>query len=334
VLNYTLNRIIHLIAGGLICYAPVQRLLFSEEQNKSLTAYCEERGTYVTEIAGYRDIVNYDGKYLAVGTGGRIDYLNNAGEKTPVLNPCKNNLNCVITKDQILVVVGDNGTILFSSDGKAFIKVESGTDININAIAYKDELLIAGAEKGIILVSKDGKSWNIIHLEVESNIVSVTANDSFFFGITDSGEIIKSSDGLSWGITEYNKVYSGYNKLCRFDKVLATRNRIAVIGSHNDGSPVVLLSSLGNVWTERSLVYNDDNGEIRFLTNKPNDIIYDPAGDQFILACDNGEIFCLPSCTKCNESLTISTNDLYGIILTENQLLTIGEEFSVNILKL
>ena len=333
-LNYPLNRIIHLIAGGLICFVPVQRLLFSEEEYKSLTAFREERGTYATEIAGYRDIVNYDGKYLAVGTGGSIDYLNNSGEKTPVLNPCKNNLNCVITKDQILVVVGDNGTILFSSDGKVFTKVESGTDININAIAYKDELLIAGAEKGTILVSKNGKSWNTIHLEVSGNIVSITANDSFFFGITDSGEIIKSSDGLNWGITDYNKVYSGYNKSCRFDKVLATRDRIAVIGSHDDGSPALLFSSLGNVWTERSLVYNDDKGMIRFLTNKPNDIIYDPAGDQFFLACDKGEIFCLPSCTKCNESVTISTDDLYGIILTENQLLSIGEGFSINILKL
>jgi hypothetical protein len=334
VLNYQLNRIIHLIAAGLICFAPVQRLLFYEEQNKSLTAFSEERGIYSTVIAGYRDIVNYNGKYLAVGTGGRIDYLNNSGERTSVLSQCKNNLNSVITKDQILVVVGDYGTILFSSDGKAFTKVESGTDININGIANKDELYIAGAEKGTILVSKDGKSWNKIHLEVSGNIVSITANDSFFIGITDSGEIIKSSDGLNWGITDYNKVYSGYNKSCRFDKVLATRNRIGIIGSHDDGSPALLFSSLGNVWTERSLTYNDSHGMIRFLTNKPNDLTYDPVRDQFILACDNGEIFILPSCTKCNESLTISTDDLYCIILTENQLLSIGEGFSVNILKL
>jgi len=334
VLNYPLNRIIHLIAGGLICFAPVQRLLFSGEEYKSLTAFREKRGTYATEIAGYRDIVNYDGKYLAVGTDGRIDYFDNAGEKTTVLSPCKNNLNCVIGDDHILIVGGDNGTILFSSDGLVFTKVESGTDKNINGIAFKRELVIAVADQGTILVSKNGKSWNSILLEVSGNIVSITANDSFFFGITDNGEIIKSSDGLNWGIMNYNKVYSGYNKSCRFDKVLATRDRIAIIGSHDDGSPAVLFSSLGNVWTERLLVYNDDHGMIRFLTNKPNDIIYDPAGDQFFLACDKGEIFCLPSCTKCNESVTISTYDLYGIILTENQLLSIGEEFSVNILKI
>jgi len=334
VLNYQLNRIIHLIAAGLIWFAPVQRLLFPEEQNIRLTEIREEKAALAPDIKGYRDIVFYKGKFLAVGTDGRIDYIDNAGEKTPVFSPCKNNLNCIIGDDQILIVGGDNGTILLSSDGQVFSKVESVTDKNINGIAVKRDLVIAVADQGTILVSGSVGTWNCKHLDVKGNIVSITANDSFFFGITDSGEIIKSSDGLNWGITDYNQVYSGYNKSCRFDKVLAAGDRIAIIGSHDDGSPAVLFSSLGNVWTERSLIYNDDHGMIRFLTNKPNDIIYDPDGDQFLLACDNGEIFSLPSCTKCNESVTISTDDLYAIILTENRLLSIGEEFSVNIIKL
>jgi len=320
--------------GGLVCFTPVQRLVFPEEQNIRLTEIRGEKAALATDIKGYRDIVFYKGKFLAVGTDGRIDYIDNAGEKTPVLSPCKNNLNCIIGDDQILIVGGDNGTILLSSDGQVFSKVESGTDKNINGIAVKRDLVISVADQGTILVSGSVGTWNCKHLDVKGNIVSITANDSFFIGITDSGEIIKSSDGLNWGISDYNKVYSGYNKYCRFDKVLATMNRIAIIGSHDDGSPAVLFSSLGNVWTERSLTYNDSHGMIRFLTNKPNDLTYDPVRDQFILACDNGEIFILPSCTKCNESLTISTDDLYCIILTENQLLSIGEGFSVNILKL
>ena len=308
--------------------------MFFEVKIKPLAEFHGDRVEVDTDLKGYRDLVFYNGQFLAVGTDGRIDRINDSGIVTPVITACKENLNCIISEGQILVVVGDNGTILLSSDGQVFIKVESGTDKNINGIAFKRELVIAVADQGTILVSKNGKTWNSILLEVSGNIVSITANDSFFFGITDNGKIIKSSDGLNWGITDYNEVYSGYNKSCRFDKVLATGDRIAIIGSHDDGSPAVLFSSLGNVWTERSLIYNDDHGMIRFLTNKPNDIIYDPDGDQFLLACDNGEIFSLPSCTKCNESVTISTDDLYAIILTENRLLSIGEEFSVNIIKL
>jgi hypothetical protein len=73
---------------------------------------------------------------------------------------------------------------------------------------------------------------------------------------------------------------------------------------------------------------------IRFLTNTPNDITYDVARDQFILACDNGELFSLPSCTKCNVSVKISTNNLTAVAVDGNHLLSAGEEFCVNIISL
>jgi hypothetical protein len=329
-----LNKIIHFIAAGLICFTPAYISLSFEEQNKSIPAFHKSDVDHPTDIKGYRDIIFYDGKFLAVGTDGRIDYINNSGERTPVINTCTNNLNCIISEDQILVVAGDNGTILFSSDGQVFTKVESGTDKNINGITFKNDLLIAGADKGTILISNNGKTWSGIHLEVKGNIVSVMANDSFCIGITDSGEIIRTYDGFNWEITDYNKKYSGYYKSCIFKKTLLTKNRIVIIGSHDDGSPAVLFSSLGNVWTERSLNYDDDHGMICILTNIPNDITYDPARDQFFLACDNGKIFSLPSCTKCNKSVTVTTNDLHAIICTDDLLLSAGEDFYVNILKL
>ena len=333
-MSFLVNKIVHFIilTGGIMCLAPVDKSLFKLTEQRH-----QGSGPQLTssaaDIKGYRDIVLYRGKFLAVGTDGRIDYMNVSGERTPVVNTCINNLNCVISKDQIMIVAGDNGTILFSADGKVFTRIDSGTDKNINGIAVNNELLIAGADKGTILISKNGKSWNNIHLEVKGNIVSITANDQFFFGITDSSEIIRSNDGFNWEITDYNKVYSGYNKYCIFKKVLTAKNRIVIIGRHDDGSPAVLFSSLGNVWTERSLTYNDDHGVIRFLTNEPNDITYDPVHDQFILACNNGEIFSLPSCTKCNLSVEVATNNLYAIICTDDFVLSAGEEFFINIIK-
>jgi hypothetical protein len=331
-MSILLNKIVQFIIGGLVCVIPAERSYFTSAEEIH-PGYFAQQKSYAGSNKGYRDIIFYDDKFLAVGNDGEIDYINSSGGKSSVANACRNTLNFVISINQIVVAAGDDGTVLFSSDGKAFTKVESGTDKNINGIAYKNELLIAGADKGTILASKNGKTWNSKHLEVRGNIVSVTANDSFFFGITDSGEIIRSNDGLNWEITDYNKEYSGYNKSCEFKKVLATKNRIVIIGRHDDGSPAVLFSSLGNVWTERSLSYNDDHGMIRFLTNEPNDITYDPVRDQFILACDNGEIFSLPSCTKCNASVTISNNDLHAIICRDDLLLSAGEKFFINIMK-
>jgi len=310
-----LNIIVRSVIGGLICLIPSERIIFSQ-----------------AEVKGYRDIMFFDGRYFAVGTDGRIDYISSSGEKSAVVTNSRNNLNCIAGNGQVVVVAGDNGTMLFSSDGKAFLSIESGTDSNINGISYRNGLFVAGADGGTILISKNGNSWSMIKSETRGNIVSVTSNDSFFMGVTDRGEILTSKDGFNWAIRDYNKEYSGYNKSCVFKKVLAANNRIVIIGRHNDNSSAVLFSSLGNVWAERSLVYDDDQGIMRFLTNEPNAITYDSVRDQFILACDKGEIFTLPSCSKCNESAKISASDLYAITCTGNILVSVGREFSVNIL--
>jgi hypothetical protein len=331
-MSFLLTKIVNFIMGGLMCLVSAGRPFFTSAEELHSGYYAQQKSD-AESTKGYRDIIFYNEKFLAVGNDGRIDYINSSGERAQVANAYKNTLNCVISSDQIVVAAGDNGIILFSSDGQVFTKVESGTDKNINGMAFRNDLLIAGADKGTILISKNGKTWNSKHLGVRGNIVSVTANDSYFLGITDIGEIIRSNDGLNWEIKDYNKEYSGYNKACIFKKVLLTNNWIVIIGSHNDGLPAVLFSSLGNVWTERLLIYHDDQGIIRSLINKPNGITYDPAGDQFILACDNGEIFGLPACTKCNTSSILSSNNLNAIICTEDCLVSVGEGFSVNIIK-
>jgi len=331
-MSFLSNRIVHFIIGGLIFLFPagISYLTSAKKLNQHIFSL---QKSDAGSIKGYRDIIFYNGKFLAVGNDGRIDFINHSGERIPAVNTCKNDLNCVVSNGQMLVVAGKNGTILFSADGQIFTRVESGTDKDINGITCKYDLIIAGVDNGTILISKDGKSWNSKYLEVKGNILSLSANDSFCIGITDRGEIIRSNDGFNWEIRDYNKEYSGYNKSCIFKKVIAAKNRIVIIGRHDDGSPAVLFSSLGNVWTERSLIYNDDHGMIQFLTNEPNDITYDLVHDQFILACDNGEIFSLPSCTKCNESFTISDRDLFAIICTDDLLLSAGEGFTISIIK-
>jgi hypothetical protein len=233
-----------------------------------------------------------------------------------------------------LLAAGDQGTILYSSDGKSFYREESGTDQNINGIAFKNGLILAGTNKGIILSSKDGKSWNILQTNAKGNIISLSVNSNFFIGVTDAGEIIKSVDGTNWEIKDYNKEYAGYNKFSNFKKIITNQNSIVIIGIHDDGSPSILFSSLGNVWTERIPVYQDNHGMTCYLTQKPNAITYDPVGDQFILACDNGELFTLPTCVKCNEFKKISEIDLNAIIYVDYYLVVVGNEYSFFIQRL
>jgi hypothetical protein len=279
------------------------------------------------KLKGYNAIVLFAEKFFAVGTDGRIDCISKNGGKIPLDTSCKNNLNCAVANEEILVVGGDNGTILNSTDGKVFYQCESVSSKNINGISYRNGLFVAGADNGTVLISKNGKSWNAIATKIKGNVLSISANSTFFIGVSDSGEIIKSINGVKWEIKDYNREYAGYNSYSKFRKILAIQNSIVIIGTHNDGSPSILFSSLGNVWAERTPVYHDEQGTINYLTKKPNGITYDSLMDEFILACDNGELFSLPSCSKCNKCIKISEINLNAIIYDNNCLFVVGDEF-------
>ena len=286
------------------------------------------------QLNRYADIVRFKDRLIAIGTDGRIDHISASGEKSAVDHSTPYSLNCACSNDDLLIAAGDHGTILYSADGKRFALAESGTDKDIDGIAVQNGLFLAGTEKGGVLASKDGKSWSSIQTTAKGNILSLSSNGIFVIGITDAGEILKSFDGSRWEISDYNKEYAGYNPSTKFKKILAAPNTIVIIGTHDDGSPSILFSSLGNVWAERYPVYHDAGGMTLFLESKPNGIAYDPSGDQFILACDQGELFILPACTKCNERIKISENDLNAIIYADDRLFITGDAFSVFIQRL
>ncbi len=279
-----------------------------------------------SHTGGYNDIVLFKGGYFAVGTDGSIDRISPSGEKVRVDSPCGFDLRCAFSNDEMLLAAGDSGTILFSSDGSRFYRAESGTKKNINGIASKDGLLIAGADFGTILESPDGKTWNSMPVSMKGNVVSVSANPSLFIGVSDSGEIIQSEDGSNWKIQDYNKEY---HQDVKFRKIAASPYSIVIIGTHVDRSPSILTSSMGNVWAERPPIYKDDQGVVRSLTAKPNGITYDPDRDQFILACDSGELLTLPPCPECSKHAKIAGTDLHALVYGNNTLAIVGNECSI-----
>ena len=214
---------------GIFLFSPAYQLVSSEPENPQ----------------GYTDIVHFRDKFFAVGTDGRIDCISQSGESATIdrSNPYK--LNCAFSNDEILIAVGEHGTILYSCDGKTVNHAESGTEKDIHTVASQDGLILAGSEKGLILASTDCKSWNQIQTDVKGNILSLASNNSFFIGVTDAGEIIKSDDGMNWEIKDYNEEYAGYNPYSKFKKILATQNTIVIIGTHDDDSPSILSSVMG-----------------------------------------------------------------------------------------
>jgi len=283
---------------------------------------------------GYKAVTRYEDEFIAVGSDGRIDRISASGAIISSQKFPGENFNSILSDDNRVIVAGDRGTILISSEKRIFSKIDCNTKDNIHSLAFFKGKIIAGSDHGEIISVDEKGYFRTTRLALKGNIVSVSARLSECFGVTDEGEIIHTFDGINWDITNFNQVYSGYYKPCYFTKVLVTENRIAITGSHNDDSPVLLFSNQGRVWTERPLNYTDDKGEKGFLAEIPNDIMYDESGDNFFLVCSNGKAIQLPSCTQCNKLVVISTEDIEGISSIDNTMVIVGEDFLVKALSL
>jgi len=211
----------------------------------------------MNEEEGYRAVVEYRDGFLAAGSGGRIDWISSAGQVSRSERFPGENINCLLAVDSQVIAAGDHGSILVSTDDEQCRKMESSTDKNIHTLASFKGIFLAGADDGRIFCCNNNGIFDSIPLPLKGNIVSLSARASDCFGVTDAGEIIRSADGISWEILDFNQKYSGFYGTCCFRKVLAVKNRIAVTGVKDDGTPVLFFSHLGGVWTERSLNYTE-----------------------------------------------------------------------------
>ncbi len=276
--------------------------------------------------AGYTSVISYKDGFLASGSGGKIDWISISGKITKSQSYPGERFNCILSDNKMIVTAGDQGILRISYDGETFRKIETGSVKNINSLTLFNRTIIAGAEKGTIIKGDPGGSFSEVKLDLKGNIVSVSSRLTDCYGVTDEGEIIHTKDGIHWDIIDFNKVYSGYYKTCYFKKVLVTEYQIAVAGVHSDGSPAVLFSTQGGVWTERPLNYTDDNGVNMFLSESPNDIIYDEVSNQFFIGCNRGQLMQLPSCSHCNKLASFQDEDIEGISLIDNTLLIVGSD--------
>ena len=283
---------------------------------------------------GYRDITRFGDTFIATGSEGRIDHISLSGEIIRSDKFTGENFNCITSNDTIIIAAGDNGTIVISNDGLSFRTAESGTDNNINSIVLFNNMIIAGADRGEIITDDGQGRFRKICPGVRGNIVSVSAGTIGCYGVTDEGEIIHSSDGAVWKVFDFNEAYRGYYRPGHFTGVVVTDDLIAVTGFRNDGSPFLIFSSQGKVWTDRTLNYTDDMELKGTLRDMPNDIFYDRESDQFFIACNSGNLMRLSSCNQCNRMTVLTGEDLAAISGAGNILVTVGSNFFVRALNM
>ena len=93
------------------------------------------------------------------------------------------------------VAVGDTGTVITSTNGSNWTKLEGGTQTNLWTIAFLNDQFVAAGEKTVI-TSPDGLAW-AVH-GAEANLRGVTFKHGLYAAVGLEGKILTSTDTVEW----------------------------------------------------------------------------------------------------------------------------------------
>ena len=184
-------------------------------------------------------------------------------------------LHDVIWKNGMFIGVGDNGTIVTSTNGAQWTSRASGTNSTLHSVCWIGNKYIAVGNNSTILSSADGISWAYRYLiDPNVNLYSVASNTNEVVAVgwnmaTNSTQIMVSMDGMSWTVNESFKIP---NAELTSIAVSGTNGLYAAVGKKN-GYPLILVSIDGVEWHDWS--------PMQVSQASPADIVY--SGNRWVL---------------------------------------------------
>lgn len=119
-----------------------------------------------------------------------------------------NTLYGVVNANGQFVVVGNNGSILRSSDGFSWEDDSVATTGTLRGIAYGNGLYVAAGS--VAATSTDGKSWSLCPSNPPTLITRIVYGKGLFVATAPAGQILTSQDGTNWQVRFiFGQVISG-----------------------------------------------------------------------------------------------------------------------------
>ena len=155
------------------------------------------------------------------------------------------------------MTVGDNGTILTSSDGTSWTnkRTSSVTTNNLYGVTYANSTFVTVGDNATILTSSDGTTWTNTSTNKRTlryfskaetnNLYGVTYGDGLFVVVGGNATIFTSSDGTTW--TERDGLRSTW-ALPKYLKGVTYRKKLFVAVGRNG---LILNSPDGITWKQR-----------------------------------------------------------------------------------
>lgn len=315
----------------------------------------EEKAISSMRISG-SDISDMDidntGEYLLASSKHRISRIDldsvdgtiSANMWKQVDSGVTTNLNSAAGSEDIIVVVGDEGVILTSTDGTNWVSQTSPTTSNLNKVIYTDKFIAVGDNSTIITSndaitwerystigsyklrgitynngtylavgneciykSTDGTTWDIITSVNTAVYLTDMIYDDKFIGVGIDGMVLTSNDGDTWEFSGIEDVIS----------CIANGNNIyTAIAPYTDGCNIVHVSKDATIWSTNK-IYTD---------NKLMDIAF---GDMFMAVGDNGTAYSSSDGIEWRQIVTPTTNNLNSIQFGHKLYIAVGDNGTI-----
>jgi photosystem II stability/assembly factor-like uncharacterized protein len=243
-----------------------------------------------------------------VGDNGTILYKSE-GQWNNYKNPTVNNLNGIFMISQNEGwAVGDKGTIIHFN-GKSWENVESPVKNNLYSVSFSDPEngIVAGAN-GIILRYED-RQWKLIGRKILGNLYATSAN-------SDAIWIAGGLECVNVPIIKIQNDQTG--KITNSAKFSATITGLAMINQEEGwavGSPSTIMHFDGNQWNKTELDFNFPSLRSVFFSDMDNGISAGYSGT--VLTYSGG---------RWTLEKTATVNNLNGTLITGNSYYAVGDK--------
>ena len=214
------------------------------------------------------------------------------------------------------VIAYSDGTLTWT-DADGVESYSTRLKMDLAGIDVRDDRVLAVSPDCMILsVERNGRSRRLCNRQIVNNadkVVGIGCSGKKIFVLTAYGTILSTDDDCkSFTSLDFNGTYFLYYEQTRFSAICASDNSIFIAGTHDDGTPAVFTSAVGNIWSERTLTYTE-SGQTLSLEHRPLSMAYDARMDRFVLGCTDGYVFYMPGCSHCNSIERKSEDDIKAL---------------------
>jgi hypothetical protein len=147
-------------------------------------------------MGGLAGIAYGAGRYVAVGYASSGAAVSSDGITWTPVDPGAATLYAITFAGGRFVAVGDQGTILTSTDGLSYVPRSSGTQQGLDGIAFGASTYVAVGPNGTCLTSPDGATWTPRTLPSAVGAKTVAFGGTSFVAVGNG--IYTSPDGVNW----------------------------------------------------------------------------------------------------------------------------------------